>query len=106
MKETPNLTYIKDLSGGDQVFETKIIEIIKREFAKERTAFSEAFGDKDHKKAASLVHKIKHKIGLVGLKKGYKISEDFEEDLKKGDEKLFTSFTGILDTMEYFIRDL
>ena len=69
MKEIPNLTYIKDLSGGDEVFEAKIIEIIKREFVKERTAFSEAYQDKNHEEAASLVHKIKHKVGLVGAKK-------------------------------------
>ena len=33
--KSPNLNYIRELSGGDQNFEKKIIDIIKKEFPEE-----------------------------------------------------------------------
>ena len=39
--ETPNLNYIKELSGGDNAFEESILEVLKKEFPEELKLFKE-----------------------------------------------------------------
>ena len=50
--ERPNLNYIKKLSGGDQEFEKKIIDIIKKEFPEEKKVFRQNYNSKNFKLAA------------------------------------------------------
>jgi len=67
--ETPNLNYIEALSGGDITFKAKLIEVIKNEFPKESEAYFSNITQKNHQKAADDVHKLKHKISILGLEK-------------------------------------
>ena len=41
--ETPNLSYIYNMSGGDTAFEKKIINIIKMEFPLEKEEYLKNF---------------------------------------------------------------
>ncbi|WP_108868892.1 Hpt domain-containing protein [Aquimarina aquimarini] len=106
MNETPNLIYIKELSAGSQEFEQKLIAIVKREFPEEKNEFFTNYASKAYLMAAENVHKLKHKIGMLGFESGYQITIDFEEGLKKNDTSLYSKFIVILDTIEHFLKTL
>lgn len=104
--ETPNLNYIKTLADGDAAFERKLIDIIKREFPEERDVFFENYSHKNYTKTAENVHKLKHKINLFGLNKGYEVAVAFENELREEKASLFDSFKEILNTLEEYINQL
>jgi HPt (histidine-containing phosphotransfer) domain-containing protein len=101
--EQPNLSVIKEISGNDSEFESSILEILKTEFPKEVKLFKENFENKNYLEAANDVHKIKHKISLLGLEKGLNTATDFEKALKEGDTKLHNNFLEILDKIHVYL---
>ena len=106
MKEQPNLTYIKSMSGGDELFESKLIDIIKNEFPLEKAEYFSNFRKKDFKLTASNVHKLKHKISILGLEKSYAIAVDYENNLLEGSIDLADDFESILSCITNFLEDL
>ncbi|MCL7764147.1 Hpt domain-containing protein [Polaribacter sp. Z014] len=102
--ETPNLNYIKELSGGDLEFEENIIELLKKEFPEEHMLFNENFSKKEYVEAANNVHKIKHKISILGLKKGLELASRFEKDLKNTNTELYNDFVNILDKIHVYLK--
>ncbi|WP_109302580.1 Hpt domain-containing protein [Aquimarina sp. AU474] len=106
MTETPNLKYIKDLAAGSEDFEKKLISIIKREFPEEKKEFLANYNSKVFTKAAENVHKLKHKIGMLGFERGYQVAIDFEEGLKEDNPVLFKEFILILEAIEKFLKGI
>ncbi|MFY0631910.1 MAG: Hpt domain-containing protein [Flavobacteriaceae bacterium] len=105
--EQPNLNYIKELSEGDASFEEKLIRVLKRELPEEYAQFLKSFEEKKFKKTAEDVHKLKHKISILGLVKGYELAATFEKNLKeRGDTSLNDSFRKIIEAMIDFIKPL
>ncbi|PWL39439.1 histidine kinase [Flagellimonas aquimarina] len=103
MTEKPNLNYIKEISGGNEEFEKKFLTIIQTEFPKEKIEYAEYLERDNLEESAKVVHKIKHKFGILGLNSGYKLAVKYEEDLKYGDTKLKEEFHKILQSVEEFI---
>ena len=101
--ETPNLNYIKELSGGDLIFEQNILNVLKKEFPEEYALFNKNFEKNDYNELANNVHKIKHKISILGFKKGLTLASKFEKDLKKGDIKLYQDFINILNKIHVYL---
>ena len=101
--EHPNLDYIKEISGGNEEFEKKFLNIIQMEFPKEKDEYMENLESQNHEESAKIVHKIKHKLGILGLQQGYRLAIKYEEDLKYGDTKLKSQFHEVLHTVEQFI---
>ncbi|TPN86886.1 Hpt domain-containing protein [Aquimarina algicola] len=106
MKESPNLVYIKELAAGSEEFEQKLIHIIKREFPMEKDQFLTNYNNNAHLKAAENVHKLKHKIGMLGFEKGYQTTIDFENELKENNTSLYSEFMLILESIEQFLETL
>ncbi|MFV8226495.1 Hpt domain-containing protein [Christiangramia aquimixticola] len=104
MKESPNLNYIQELSEGNKQFENKIIAIIQRELPEEIKLYKEKLKENNFDAASQSVHKIKHKISILGLQKGYSIAESFEAQLKEKSLKLQGEFNSILEVMLAFIK--
>ncbi len=105
--EKPNINYIKELSEGDVSFERKIITTLQKEIPKEYEDFLRNFKKKDFKKTADSVHKLKHKISILGLVKSYELASEFEIDLRIHQKvKLYESFKKILETIVDFIKPL
>lgn len=103
--ETPNLSYINQLSGGDKDFENKIIEIIKNEFPLEKEEYDNNVKNQNLEKVAENVHKLKHKISILGLEKSYSIAETYEEELRKNDTSRQNEFDNILKIItEYLLK--
>lgn len=104
--DIPNLSYIQMLSDGDEEFEASMIAILKRELPTEKEAFIQSVRDKNYKNSAEHVHKIKHKISILGLEKSYEFAVSFEEALKKEDSSGYDTFMEILQNMEEFLTKI
>ena len=102
--ETPNLDYIKELSGGDISFEENILNLLKKEFPEEYSLFNENFNQKKYTEAANNVHKIKHKISILGFKKGFELASNFEKDLQNNDVKLYQDFINLLNKIHVYLE--
>ncbi|MBW1297946.1 Hpt domain-containing protein [Aquimarina litoralis] len=103
MTEQPNLNYIEELSAGSPEFKQKLIEILKREFPEEKKVFLDNYSQKKYKATAENVHKLKHKVGMLGFEAGYQTTISFEEELLNGEDSLFSEFMLILDSIENFL---
>ncbi|MFY0604028.1 MAG: Hpt domain-containing protein [Flavobacteriaceae bacterium] len=104
--DTPNLNYIKELSEGDKLFESKVISVLKKEFPKELDCFLENYKKKDFKKSAEDVHKLKHKISILGLENGYHLAAEFENELKSESDSLYASFMQVMDQIQLFLEKI
>jgi hypothetical protein len=104
--ERPNLLYIKTLSGGDLEFEKKLIDVIKKEFPLEKNKYENLVLFRDFKETAEIVHKLKHKISILGLEKSYRIAIKFEENLLNENLALKEQFESVLKNMSNFINQL
>jgi len=105
MIELPNLRYIKELSGGDADFEKKLFDVIKTEFPQERKTYQENLENADYLKVAENVHKLKHKISILGLEKSYELARKFEEELRDGKTHSKELFNQVLDAISKFIEE-
>ena len=106
MEEKPNLLYIKKLAGEDLAFEAKFIAIIKEEFPLEVNEYMRCVIDQQFKETAEIVHKLKHKLNILGLEQAYKLAVQYEEDLHNSETKLDKKFRIILKNIENFIKTI
>jgi HPt (histidine-containing phosphotransfer) domain-containing protein len=104
--EKPNSNYINQLSGDNEEFKAKIIGILKKELPEEVALYRNQIQTKNLKLAAESVHKLKHKISILGLEKSYYIAEEFEDNLKEKSTKLQSEFESILKMMHDFVDKL
>jgi len=104
--EQPNINYINQLSGDNLEFKAKMIAILKRELPEEVEIYQNQLLNKDLLEAAQCVHKLKHKISILGLEKSYYIAEQFEEHLKNKSTVLQSDFEAILKVMQQFVQEL
>lgn len=104
--EKPNSNYINQLSGDNEEFKAKITGILKRELPEEVAFYENQIQSKNYKLAAESVHKLKHKVSILGLEKSYYIAEEFEDNLKEQSTKLQSEFESILKAMQDFVDTL
>jgi HPt (histidine-containing phosphotransfer) domain-containing protein len=103
--ELPNLSYIHKLSGGDKDFEQKIIGVIKDEFPEEKAVYYQCLKEKNYLLTAEIVHKLKHKISILGLEKGYEVALAYENDLKDENSNRHLAFETILQNITDYIKN-
>lgn len=103
--EQPNLSLIKEISGNDMEFQNSILEIIKKEFPEEVDLYRQNFNSKKYIEASNNVHKLKHKISLLGLEKGLEIASEFEIALKEENTKLHHKFLEILHKIHVYLYE-
>lgn len=104
--EQPNLSYIESMSGGDKAFELKLIDIIQNEFPQEKEVYFNNINANNFKQAAENVHKLKHKISILGLIKSYDVAVDYENNLIDGSTTGREDFESILQNMTDFLKTL
>lgn len=104
--EKPNLDYVKDLAGNDREFEKQFIDIIKTELPIEVNQYETNINNESYRAASEDVHKIKHKINILGLNKSYTIAENHEKELREGKTEIRMQFEAILRIMENFIKEI
>ncbi|WP_297690882.1 Hpt domain-containing protein [uncultured Eudoraea sp.] len=104
MKEIPNLNYINRLSKGNKVFAKNLVDIIKKELPREVETYQLHLNEGDFDKTAEDVHKINHKIKILGLENGCRMAEEYRIGLLKKSIKLKQDFESILTSMLIFIE--
>lgn len=104
--EEPNLSYINSMSGGDKAFEKQLIDIIKAEFPEEKEIYFTNINSDNFKSAAENVHKLKHKISILGLIKSYEVAVSYESNLLDGSTEGRESFEAILQNMTDFLKTI
>lgn len=104
--EEPNFSYLNSFTGGDKAFEEKILTVIKTEFPEERDIYLNNIVANKFDLAANNVHKLKHKISLLGLDESYRLASQHELNLIEGNNNLHENFTQILNTMTRFLNEL
>ena len=101
--EIPNFKYIQELSEGDAAFQNQLISIIKKELPQEIKSYQNYSQLLDYKQMAASVHKLKHKISILGLEKGYEVASCFEENLRKQQLDLQKDFEKTLIIITHFL---
>ena len=104
--EKPNLSYIESMSGGDKAFEQKLIEIIKLEFPQEKQVYFNNSIAEDFKATAENVHKLKHKISILGLVNSYELAANYENNLIDNSTNGKDEFESILQLITDFLESL
>jgi hypothetical protein len=104
--EQPNLNYIEKISGGDKIFEQTLIDVIKMEFPTEKAMYFESIGEKNLKKTAEMVHKLKHKVSILGLEKGHEATSNFEHNLIDNTTKGQENFESILLVITKYLKTI
>jgi hypothetical protein len=101
--ELPNLTFIKEIAEDDIAFQNSILDIIKKEFPAEVESFNKNFAGKNYLEASKDVHKLKHKISLLGLKEGLVKASQFEKDFLENNIELHGDFVEILNKIDVYL---
>lgn len=104
--EQPNLSYIDQLARGDESVKNTLIGVIKEEFPDEKKEYIESLEKKEYKKIEENVHKIKHKISILGLEKGYEEANKFEHNLREDSLQGVEDFDKILQTISEYLKTI
>ena len=104
--EFPNLEYINQLAGEDAAIKKKLIHIIKTEFPEEKKEYYRSIEIGLFPRIEENVHRVKHKISILGLTKGYEIANAFEYNLRKLDLKGKEDFEKILIVITQYIKTI
>jgi HPt (histidine-containing phosphotransfer) domain-containing protein len=104
--EEPNLNYINELAGDDNDFRATLIGVIKNELPIEITEYQDNLAAQNFNAAADNVHKLKHKISVMGMEQSYYLAEKFENNLKSSSTLLQAEFGQLLMAMQGFAASL
>jgi HPt (histidine-containing phosphotransfer) domain-containing protein len=104
--EQANSEYIDQLSGDNVEFRKKLISILQRELPEEVQTYQSQIQAKNYALAAASVHKLKHKVSILGLNKSYYIAEQFEDNLKESSLELQQDFDVIIEIMQEYVKKL
>lgn len=104
--EVPNIEYIERLSKGDSTIKKMLIDVIKAEFLEEKEKYFENFNKKKIKNIEENVHKLKHKISILGLKEGYSCANLYEHNLREKNTNGYEEFEKTLVIITDFIETL
>jgi len=106
MMEKPNLEYIDKLARGNESIRKILIDTIKNEFPKEKKEYYKSLKNKEYKKIEENVHRIKHKISILGLVKSYEKANEFEHNLREKSISGFQDFEKTLIAISKYIETI
>jgi hypothetical protein len=103
MKEEPNFVFLNQLSEGEQAVKDRLLSVLKEEFAREYADYHANISKRNLLFASEIVHKIRHKIGFLGMEKAYDLTSDYEKNLKNNSLVLKEEFETVLGIINGFI---
>ena len=104
-EEYPNLAYVVELAGtSDFDFERKFVAILKQEFSWDLGKYLYHIKQEEPRAAAEIVHKLKYKIGVLGMTQAYEFAEQHKEKLHVGDMSLDGDFKKTLKKIDSFLK--
>lgn len=102
--EKPNFEYIDKLARGDEEVKQTLLEVIKTEFPLEKIEYFESFNKSNFKETEENVHKIKHKISILGLENRYNLANNYEHNLREKSTTGSKDFELTLNIITDFIK--
>lgn len=106
MKEEPNIEYIDQLANGDESVKNRLIKVMKEELPIEIENYNVNIEKLNWLEAAENVHKLRHKIGFLGLENAYQLSYEYEQNLREQSVLLKKEFEVVLKKIINFISKL
>lgn len=106
ISEQPNLNYIEQLAREDEAVKQQLIEVLKNEFPEEQNEYYQNFAQKDFKKLAANVHRMKSKISILGLEKSYTLANDYEHNLKNNNLEGAEGFEELLQRISSYLKTI
>lgn len=106
MKEEPNIAYINQLANGDESIKKRLIRVLKEELPVEVENYNLNIEKLNWLEAAENVHKLRHKIGFLGLENAYQLSYEYEQNLREQSVLLKKEFEVVLKKIINFISKL
>lgn len=105
IEERPGLAYVNQIAGErDFDFERKFLAILKAEFKAEMGEYLYHIRIDEPRAAAEIVHRMKYKLSVLGMEKGFAFAERHKEKLQLGDTSYDGDFKIILETISVFLR--
>jgi hypothetical protein len=104
--EQPNLSYIKKISKGEIEFEETLLQIVNEELSGEIDNYYKFLQENNYIKAKLYVHRIKHKMSILGLEKSYELTNIFENSIKTNNFKNQEYFEKMLPIMLNFLKKI
>ncbi|WP_273565582.1 Hpt domain-containing protein [Maribacter halichondriae] len=105
IEETPNLSYVVELVGtSDFDFEQKFVAILKQEFTSDLGKYLFHIKNEEPRAAAEIVHKLKHKLSVLGMKESFILAERHQMELQTGNTELDSEFKKILKVVDTFLE--
>ncbi|MVO08918.1 Hpt domain-containing protein [Flavobacterium sp. TP390] len=83
-----------------------MIAILKKELPEEIAVYKSQMQNNNWQEAAQSVHKLKHKVSILGLEKSYYLAETYEENLKNKVSTFQNEFEIVLEAMLNFVQTL
>lgn len=106
MKEEPNIDYINQLANGDESIKNRLIQVMKEELPIEIENYNANIEKLNWLEAAENVHKLRHKIGFLGLENAYQLSYEYEQNLREQSVLLRKEFETVLKKIINFISKI
>ena len=106
MREEANLDYIENISRGDEGFRNRFISILKEEFPNEKKLYEKYIAEESYRHAYETVHKIKHKINVLGLAEGHALATKHEAELQDGLRSLSGEFQEVLNHIALYLKTI
>ncbi|GAB7258064.1 Hpt domain-containing protein [uncultured Polaribacter sp.] len=103
--EKPNLNYLKEISGGDIDFENSMLSILKTELPEELSILKSYYENSNYEELSLSIHKIKHKIGMLGMPIALEFASKIENDVKKGNLEQYTDLIFILERINVYLKN-
>ncbi|MCH2032504.1 MAG: Hpt domain-containing protein [Tenacibaculum sp.] len=104
--EQPNLSYLEELARGDQDLINQLIEVLKVEFPEESQDYYNSIQTGDFKAISENVHRVKHKISILGLEDAYKLANDYENNLRDANMDKKEEFEEILVSISEYLKTI
>ena len=104
--ENPNIEYINKLSGNEEAVKQKLIDILKFELPLEIDAYHNSLHLKKWSQTMECIHKLKNKIGILGLEASYDLADEYEKSEKSNRKDLQIAFEKTLTLMQHFVNCL
>jgi HPt (histidine-containing phosphotransfer) domain-containing protein len=104
--EKPNLDYIEKLARSDESLRNKLITVLKIEFPEEKKEYYKSLKNKNFKQIEENVHRLKHKISILGLEKSYTIANEFEHNLRELNLDRVDDFDQILVAISSYLKTI
>jgi hypothetical protein len=106
MNEQPNLDYINKLADGDDAIQQRLLSVLKQEFPEEVAIYKNNLLIFNYLLAAEAVHKIRHKIGLLGFEDSYYSSKIYEQNLRNNTLENQNEFENTIMKIDLFLKDI